>query len=487
MLRVVNPYDRVRYPGQPFAFTHPTATGALAALFGRRFTPFGASRVLELGCGEGVNLLNMALGAPNAEFVGVDLAEAPIALARAAAEGCGCVNVRFHTCDLADIYVTFGRFDYVIAHGLYAWIPREAREALMRVAGERLAADGLALISYNALPGARFRQAMRDILLTVTEGVEDPAARLTLARAFLTEQIEVWADSEADEYVMKNEARRILTRAPEVLFHDELGQDYAPRRLNDAIADAARNGLGYMCDAEPRLSEEAFFPSDTFAATHQRAGGDWSRFEQLADFRAMRAFRHSIFFRGSATDPRPEPARLMGLWASGELTVAQPDPNAPGGAAFEASGGVSFTTNDPKLVEFLTALAETFPLALPLDAAAADARLANHVFRLFFRQAIRIATAQAPLVVVPSERPSVSALARFQAANGESKLATLRHNMILVEDVSVRALVPLIDGTRTRADLARELARRDQVSSEEAATKLDETLAKVAEFGLLAA
>ena len=483
---MVNPYDRVRYPGQPFALTHPTATGALAALFGRRYTPFGASRILEIGCGEGVNLLNMALGAPKAEFVGVDLAEAPIAIARAVAKGCGCANVRFHVCDLADLGAGFGSFDYVIAHGLYAWIPREARQALMRVASERLAADGLALVSYNALPGSRFRQAIRDILLTVTEGVEDPAAKLTLARTFLAEQIEVWADSEADEYAMKNEARRILMRPPEVLFHDELGDEYAPELLGGAVACAVRHGLGYMCDAEPRLSEEAFFPSDAFATTRQRSGGDWARFEQLADLRAMRAFRHSIFFRGGSADPKPDPARLKGLWACGELTVAQPDPAAPGGAAFEAPGGVKFTTNDPNLVEFLTALAAAFPLALPLDDASANPRLANHVFRLFFRQAILLATTQAPLVLVPGDRPRVSALARVQAANGESKLVTLRHNMILIEEASVRSLIPLIDGTRARADLAREIAQRDEASAEEAAARLDEILAKFARFGLLA-
>ena len=91
-----------------------------------------------------------------------------------------------------------------------------------------------------------------------------------------------------------------------------------------------------------------------------------------------------------------------------------------------------------------------------------------------------------PLVLVPGDRPSVSALARVQAANGESKLATLRHNVILVEDASVRALVPLIDGTRTRADLAGEIAQRDEASVEEAAARLDEILAKFARFGLLA-
>ena len=240
---MVNLFDRFRYPSRPFTQTHPIATGVFAALFGQRFAAFAASRVLEIGCGEGVNLVNMALGAPQAEFVGVDLAERPIALARAAARGCGCANVGFHALDLVDIGPSLGRFDYIIAHGVYAWVPARVREALMRVVGERLSADGLALISYNTLPGSRLREAVRDMLLWVTKGVEDPNARMKLARSFLGEHIEAWSETEADEFAMKCEARRILKSAPEVLFHDELAEDYAPQLLSDAVADAAQFGL----------------------------------------------------------------------------------------------------------------------------------------------------------------------------------------------------------------------------------------------------
>ncbi len=482
---MANLYDRVRYPNLAFPQTHPIVTGAFAALFGRRVVPFGASRVLEIGCGEGVNLINMALGARQAEFVGVDLAEQPIALARAAARRCGCANVSFHERDLIEVDASFGRFDYIVAHGVYSWVPARAREALMRVVGERLSADGLALISYNALPGSRRRQAIRDMLLYVTKGVEDPNERLSLARAYLTEQIAVWSDSEADEFAIKSEARRILNRAPEVLFHDELGEDYAPQLLSDTVAAAAQFGLEYLCDAQPNLSAEALFPTDAFAPTRERAGGDWARFEQLADFRTLRAFRYSIFRHGGA-DRKREPARLRGLWACGEITVAQGDPAAPDGAVFEAGANVKVRTHDPKLAQFLAALAAAYPLGLPLDAASENLVLADHVFRLFVSQVIQLTTAQWPLVAVPGERPNVSALARVQAENGETILATLRHQVIQIEDASVRALAPLIDGTRTREQLALEIARREDLSAAAASARLDEILAGFARAGLMA-
>jgi tRNA G46 methylase TrmB len=76
---MANVYDVVRYPNWPVPETHPATLGAFGALFGRSFAPFHACRVLEIGCGEGVNLMSMAVGAPASEFVGIDVAEAPVA------------------------------------------------------------------------------------------------------------------------------------------------------------------------------------------------------------------------------------------------------------------------------------------------------------------------------------------------------------------------------------------------------------------------
>ena len=72
-------YDRVRYPNWPVARSHPGAVGAIARLFGRETAPLKKCRVLEIGCSEGANIANMAIGAPESEFIGLDLAASAIA------------------------------------------------------------------------------------------------------------------------------------------------------------------------------------------------------------------------------------------------------------------------------------------------------------------------------------------------------------------------------------------------------------------------
>ena len=69
-------YDHVRYPGHPFGETHPDQLATLGSLFGMNPARLDSCRVLELGCGEGANLIPIAFQWPESEFVGIDLSAA---------------------------------------------------------------------------------------------------------------------------------------------------------------------------------------------------------------------------------------------------------------------------------------------------------------------------------------------------------------------------------------------------------------------------
>src|ERR1700722_3254361 len=64
-----------------------------------------------------------------------------------------------------------------------------------------------------------------------------------------------------------------------------------------------------------------------------------------------------------------------------------------------------------------------------------------------------------------SARPVVSSLARWHVQNGARFVPTLRHTNVEVEDSVARGLLLLLDGTRNRSDLLREL--RSQVRTGE--------------------
>src|ERR1700754_2361564 len=103
----------------------------------------------------------MAVSAPHITALGVDLAAAPIADGQQAIAEMGLTNVELRRGDVRSL-PDLGQFDYVIAHGLYSWVPEDARDALMQQVNRLLAPDGIAYVSYNAEPGGYFRRMLRD-------------------------------------------------------------------------------------------------------------------------------------------------------------------------------------------------------------------------------------------------------------------------------------------------------------------------------------
>src|SRR5438105_14155053 len=71
-------YDDLPYPGGPFAQTHPDHLATMASLFGIAGPAVEHCRVLELGCGDGGNLIPLAFALPEGRFTGIDLAGSAI-------------------------------------------------------------------------------------------------------------------------------------------------------------------------------------------------------------------------------------------------------------------------------------------------------------------------------------------------------------------------------------------------------------------------
>ncbi|HEY4848459.1 MAG TPA: class I SAM-dependent methyltransferase [Methylocella sp.] len=483
---MANVYDVVRYPNWPVPETHPATLGAFAALVGRSFAPFRACRVLEIGCGEGVNLMSMALGAPASEFVGIDLAEAPIAQGRATAQASGLANVTLRAQDIMQAGVVPGEFDYVVAHGVYAWVPAPVRAALMRLVGRCLRSDGLAFISYNAFPGCRMREVLRDLLLDGTRGLDDPGEKLSAARAVLIRQIEFWSEADPLQKALIDEARDMLKRPPEVLFHDELGAIYEPQYLRDVIEAARAENLEYLGDAKTDLSTEAWFPSAKFAVAEPDSLGDWGRFEQLMDFASMRRFRRSIFCRaGKDIDRHLVPHRLSRLWANAEIELLAPEADRPRTFVFRAGNGAEIETRDSYFADFLTRLGAAFPSSIPVDDIESHPNLAEPLLRLFVARIVSFITEPLRFSLIPGEHPIASPLAPVQAAQGETVLASLRHKPVRIDDATSRTFITLMDGSRTRAALATEMAKQTGVAEEAAAARMPQALAEMAKFGLM--
>ncbi|RPI58997.1 MAG: class I SAM-dependent methyltransferase, partial [Chloroflexi bacterium] len=140
----MNSYDRLPYPSLSYPQTHPDRLATLATLLGMSPAPVERCRVLEMGCAGGGNLLPMADGLPGSEFVGIDASAVQIAAGQGAVAALGLANLSLRHLDILDVDESLGRFDYILVHGVYSWVPPEVQNKILTVCKENLAPQGVA-------------------------------------------------------------------------------------------------------------------------------------------------------------------------------------------------------------------------------------------------------------------------------------------------------------------------------------------------------
>jgi SAM-dependent methyltransferase len=202
-------YDQILYPGYPYPATHPDLLAAIGILSGMNPPAVGSCRVLEVGCGEGSNIIPMAIALPHAEFMGIDLAEKPIRQAQAIIDSTAITNISVKAMDLLDCTSDFGEFDYIIAHGFYSWVPAPLKEKLFQVCEEQLTPNGIAFISYNTFPAAYFRLACRDAMLFHLKTTGEPDDRVHQAKSVLELMLDSIEDKDTWKAVVRDELSRI--------------------------------------------------------------------------------------------------------------------------------------------------------------------------------------------------------------------------------------------------------------------------------------
>jgi hypothetical protein len=424
----------------------------------------------------------MAVGAPDSEFVGIDLAESAIARGAEIIRWAGLSNVNLRAADIKDPKAVHGEFDYIIAHGVYSWVAADIRAALMAMIGRHLSPNGVAFISYTVLPGCRVRETIRDYLVYALKEVADPEERMEAARAALKYQMSGWSEDKPFQKALIEAARDNLERPIEVLFHDEMGEVWAPQFLTEVVAAARAQNLDYLADAHPSVLNDGLFASIRFDAAKAQTGGDWVKFEQLLDFTEMRPFRWSLFCRaGEPIDRIATPDRVAGLFASADLV---PAPALGKKAfAFKAKTGVEFETDDPELGALLARLSAES--AVSLDGFTNSAAVVEALLRLYVNSAVSISAAPPAYTMTVGERPLASPLARAQARRGEPVLAALHHKPVKLEDPFWNVLLQKLDGAHDHEDLARFVAEATDKTIEEARRQMPVVLREVATNRLL--
>lgn len=482
-------YDALPYPSLPRAVTQPDRLAVVARLFGLSPAPPSRCRVLEVGCSDGGNLLATALAHPGAEVVGIDISPAQVEAGRAAARALGATNLRLEVMDLREA-AALGTFDYVVAHGLYAWVPPPLQEALLEVIAATLRPQGVAYLGVSVLPGSYSLLALRELLTRRTAGAPDPATRVRVARATVEALAEVAPPATAEQL---RATRDLVRRSSDAwVRHELLAEENHPQWFHALARAAAARGLQYLADADL----PATFPSNHLDPERlklfDRLARDPLEREQLLDELVGRGFRRALFVpAGAEVDRQVGPERLAGLSVVARYRRPEAWPDLPAGAheAFraepeEGAGGRGdappgeLRTRHPLARAALRLLAERWPLPAPVDGLVARARaraaeagwpagaptpedepiVAEHLLVAAMRGLVDLWLEPPAFAAAPGERPAASPLARWRAAGGHEVVNVL-HQAVPLEPHE-RLLLAALDGSRDRPALVAELAAR---------------------------
>lgn len=256
----------------------------------------------ELGCGEGLTAMVFAAANPNGRFVAVDFNPAHIAQARTLAEASGLANIEFLECSFEDLIRDNGsalpQFDFITLHGVYSWVNRENREAIVRFIDRHLKSGGVVYISYNAMPGWALGQPVQRLLHDIGAlGAGRSDRKITWALSLL----EKLKDAEARAFVNNSFVDKVLKargRSQErYLAHEYLNDHWNPMYHADVARDLSAAKLAYVGSASltANFAELVVTP-----AQHEIVNGVESPElqETLKDLCANRRFRQDVFVRG---------------------------------------------------------------------------------------------------------------------------------------------------------------------------------------------
>jgi methyltransferase-like protein/trans-aconitate methyltransferase len=519
-------YDSVPYSGHALAQAHPDRLATIATLFGMKPADITRARVLELGCGDGLNLTSVALSLPEAECIGIDLAAAGIRKGQERARALGVKNIELRQLDLMDVGESLGRFDYIIAHGIYSWVPETVRDRLLAICEQNLADNGVAYVSYNTYPGGHMRDMAREMMRFHVSEFDDPRQRVTQARSLIKFIIDAGSEPDLYRMVLQKELDRITQFADSSLFHDDLSEYNGAVYFHQFVEHAGRHGLKYLSEAHFFEIQTGIFPARVVEVLNRISDSAIAK-EQYLDFLKCRRFRQTLLCHDDQLlDDNPRPEKVNSFYIASPTRPAEADARLDSREHLTFAGpkNSSLQTDNPLIKAAMSVLGKAWPKAIHFQELLAQARgscesgsscatasteddartLGELLFRAYAGGIVEFSLVPSRLVTSTSEKPKVSALARLQSLEG-TEVVNQRHFNLRVEDLLTRLLLRLLDGSRDRDALLDDLVTlvRSNAAAVETdngaitksaeevrcflAAELERKLTELAEMGLLVA
>jgi hypothetical protein len=434
----MDPYEKLAYEGKAIPNTHPDRHAVAAMLRGIPAAIPEHARVLELGSATARNLAPMAFYLPKCRFVGVEIARMQHELAVELKQRLALDNLDLICADIMDLPRDIGRFDYIMAHGVYSWVPPVVRAKIFEICRDHLTENGVAYISFNAMPGWSLRGQVRQIMLLATRMLEDPKDRIASARGCL-EFLSANVPETPIAVLLKGEIDYARKATDSGILYDYLSEYNDAFDAETFLRAAGEYDLAFLAEligiaARPDTSHKV-------RAALTPMGGDDLELERMTDFLAWQQFRATLLARKStlaAARPAVLPDVRVLVRARAELSSLDPILAAALGAADEQ-------VTPPRFEELCQLAFARLVAAGQRDAGAPftpneRADLFAVLAGLAERRLVELTTMPGTREAARAPKPRANELVRTEAMLG-NWVTTERHRSVSVSDIRRRLLI----------------------------------------------
>ncbi len=483
-------YDDVLYPSYTHSQTHPDRLATLATLNGLQPAPVATSRILELACGQGGNIIPLAVSYPASHCVGIDLSQRQVEKGQAVIDALELKNIELRAQSILDFPADSEPFDYIIAHGVYSWVPEAVRDKILQICRDHLAPQGVAIVSYNTFPGWHQRRMIRDMMIFHTKRFTEPAKRIEQAKAFLTFMTQATGTESAYGRSLHEEFRTLSVSDESYLFHEQLEDVNEPVYFHQFADELAKHELQYLCEVEQSNLQFERYPPQIAEVL---AKMEIIEREQYLDFFSRRTFRQTLMCHREVKVDRDAMASHIGeLLVSSHIPIAPPEqPQAGQPLVLKSRDGSEVTIRDPLAKAAFVELGTQWPRRIPFDELQTAVRkqlsggsvvmqsqeafqqntrvLQETLTHAFVLGAVGLNAGDPTFTFEVTSRPLACPLVRHQAASSE-KVTSRLHSIISLDPIA-RWIVTKLDGSIDTAQLFELLV--EHVQNEKMAVQVE--------------
>ena len=354
-----HPYDVLEYESSPIEWLSPERLALASLLHGGPRVKLEGYRYLELGCGNGANLVPLAFYRPHAHFVGLDASPAASGAVRRKAETLGLGNLTTLEADLAEPDGLDGTFDFIVAHGVFSWVAEATRLQLLQLCQRHLAPHGLLYLSYNARPGWDVRGIVRAFLVEHTLDNDGLPDRARLAQRLAATLIPPLREAEHPfSKLLATELELVRDAHSSYVGHDYLAEDNHAFWRREFLALLAAHGFSHVADAD--FNYDSGRVSDTIIDGVHGLELPTRALHDAIDLLAYRQFHCPLLTRAPWVPADMTAAEFAALHVASCLALQ------PGRRHFSHPSGYEVDASEEPMRQALLQLAPRWPRGMPL-------------------------------------------------------------------------------------------------------------------------